>query len=130
MHCGKVLFHDKISGTVGDCSKSEGRFRGERVRESGVLNSREIKELLSGDHEGCQVGRVDGEEDDREESPDTRHEPGREAPGTVHLHRGLEEDSPDQPVGSEEGELVVLVAGRDGLGREVLVGRCEGPETR
>ena len=75
---------------------------------------------------GVVTGHTDGEEDHREESPDTRHEPGSEAPGTVHLHRGLEEDSPDQPVGSEQGELVVLVAGGDGLvsslsglGREV-----------
>ena len=32
--------------------------------------------LLPWDHEGCQVGCVDGEEDDSEESPDTGHEPG------------------------------------------------------
>ena len=38
-----------------------------------------------------------------------RHLPGGEAPGTVHLDRGLEEDGPDQPVGPEEGELVLLV---------------------
>ena len=39
MHRGEVLFHDKIRSTVGDCSKSEGRFRGERVGQSGILNS-------------------------------------------------------------------------------------------
>ena len=102
MHRGEVLFHDKISGTVGDCSKSEGRFRGERVGESGVLNSREIKELLPGDHEGGQVGRVDGEEDESKESPDICHQPGRVTLGTVNIDCSFEEDHPDQPESSDK----------------------------
>ena len=31
--------------------------------------------LLSGDHEGGEVGGVDGEEDHGEQCPDARHEP-------------------------------------------------------
>ena len=81
--------------------------------------------LLPGDHEGGQVGGVDGEKDHREEGPDAGHEPGGEAPGAVHLDGSLEEDGPDKPVGSEEGELVLLV-GRSqfvslaDLGKELL----------
>ena len=77
-----------------------------------ILDARKLVELLLGDHEGGQVGGVDGEEDHREESPDAGHEPGGESPGTVHLDGGLEEDCPDQPVGPEEGELVLLVTAR------------------
>ena len=97
MHGREVLFHDKISGTVGDCSKSEGRFRGERVGESGVLHSGEVEELLPGDHEGGEVGSVDGEEDEGEESPDVGHQSGGVTLGTVHIDCSFEEDNPDQP---------------------------------
>ena len=110
---------------VGDSCVLQGRLLTVWVADLGVLQSGEVMVLLPRDHEGCQVGGVDGEEDHREESPDTGHEPGSEAPGTVHLDGGLEEDSPDQPVGSEEGELVLLV-GRSqfvslaDLGKELL----------
>ena len=33
--------------------------------------------------------------------------PGSEGSGAVHLDRRLEEERPDQPVGAEQGELVV-----------------------
>ena len=118
------MTHMRIA--VWDGGVLQGRLLTVRVADLRVLQPSEVVVLLPRDHEGRQVGCVDSKEDHREESPDTRHEPGREAPGTVHLHRGLEEDSPDQPVGSEEGELVVLVAGGEGLvsslpglGREV-----------
>ena len=42
-----------------------------------------------GDHEGSQVGRVDGQEDEGEGGPDVSHEPGRGAPGAVHIDRSL-----------------------------------------
>ena len=41
----------------------------------GVINPTELVPLLPGDHEGGQVGGVDGEEDHREESPDWGHKP-------------------------------------------------------
>ena len=56
-----------------------------RVADLGVVQPGEVVVLLPGDHEGGQVGGVDGEEDHGEESPDAGHEPGCEAPGTVHL---------------------------------------------
>ena len=110
---------------VGDSCVLQGRLLTVWVADLGVLQSGEVMVLLPRDHEGCQVGRVDGEEDHREESPDTGHEPGSETPGTVHLDGGLEEDSPDQPVGSEEGKLVLLVGWSQfvslaDLGKELL----------
>jgi len=43
-----------------------------KIRESG-----QVVVLLARDHEGGQVGRVDGQEYHREQRPDTRHEPVR-----------------------------------------------------
>ena len=42
-----------------------------------------------GDHEGSQVGRVDGQEDEGEGGPDVSHEPGRRTPWAVHIDRSL-----------------------------------------
>ena len=39
------------------------------------LDPREVEELLPGDHEGGEVGGVDGEEHHREQRPDRGHEP-------------------------------------------------------
>ena len=69
--------------------------------------------LLPGDHEGGQRGRVDGQEDHGEQGPNGGHEAGRERPRAVHADRGLEEQGPDQPVGPEQGKLVV------GIGRKL-----------
>ena len=97
---------------VGDGGELQGWLLAVRVADLGVLQPGQVVVLLPGDHEGGQVGGVDGEEDHREEGPDAGHKPGGEAPGTVHLDGGLEEDCPDQPVGPEEGELVLLVTAR------------------
>ena len=47
--------------------------------------------------------------------------PGSEGPGAVHRHGRLEEERPHQPVGPEEGELVVR--GRGPL--HVVAGRAQ-----
>ena len=95
---------------VGDGGELQGWLLAVRVADLGVLQPGQVVVLLPGDHEGGQVGGVDGEEDHREEGPDAGHEPGGEAAGAVHLHAGLEEDGPDEPVGAEQRELVVAVA--------------------
>lgn len=41
----------------------------------GIVNATEFMELLPGDHDGCQVGGVDGEEHDGEHGPHVGHEP-------------------------------------------------------
>ena len=41
----------------------------------GVVDARELSPLLPGDHEGGEVGGVDGEEHHREQRPDRGHEP-------------------------------------------------------
>ena len=41
----------------------------------GVINPTELVPLLPGDHEGRQVGGVDGEEHNREQGPDRGHKP-------------------------------------------------------
>ena len=43
----------------------------------GIIQSGELIPLLPGDHEGGQVGGVDGEEHHGEQRPDRRHEPRR-----------------------------------------------------
>ena len=55
---------------VGDSCVLQGRLLTVWVADLGVLQSGEVMVLLPRDHEGCQVGGVDGEEDHREESPD------------------------------------------------------------
>jgi len=63
-------------------------------------------EFFPGDHESGQVGSVDGKKDDREHGPHVGHEAGCEASGTVYVDGRLEEHSPHQPVGAEQGEPV------------------------
>ena len=41
------------------------------------LDPREVEELLPGDHEGGEVGGVDGEEDQGEQRPHVSHQPRR-----------------------------------------------------
>ena len=53
----------------------------------------EVVPLLSGDHEGRQAGRVDGQEDDGEQGPDGGHEPGRERPWAVSVDWNLKHSS-------------------------------------
>ena len=43
------------------------------------LDPREVEELLPGDHEGGEVGGVDGEEDQGEQRPHIGHQPRRVA---------------------------------------------------
>ena len=45
------------------------------VADLGVVQPRQVMVLLAGDHEGGQVGGVDGQEYHREQSPDAGHEP-------------------------------------------------------
>ena len=56
---------------VRDGGVLQGRLLTVRVADLGVLQAGEVVVLLPGDHEGGQVGGVDGEEDHGEESPDT-----------------------------------------------------------
>ena len=48
--------------------------------------------------------------------------PSSEGPGTVHLNGSLEQEGPDQPVGSEQGELVVGSRGKLIVGIIVITG--------
>ena len=43
----------------------------------GVVDTRELCPLLPGDHEGGEVGGVDGEEDQGEQRPHVSHQPRR-----------------------------------------------------
>ena len=42
----------------------------------GIVDTGEVVEFLPGDHEGREVGCVDGQEHHREHRPHVRHEPG------------------------------------------------------
>ena len=58
-----------------------------------IVQPDEVVPLLSGDHEGRQAGRVDGQEDDGEQGPDGGHEPGRERPWAVSVDWNLKHSS-------------------------------------
>ena len=47
----------------------------------GVIQPGELVPLLPGDHEGGQVGCVDGEEHHGKQRPDRRHKPNKEQRG-------------------------------------------------
>lgn len=81
-----------------------------------VVDASKVVEFFPGDHESGQVGSVNGEEDYREHCPHVGHEAGGEASGTVYVDGRLEEHSPHQPVGAEQGEPVRVR-------RAVFVGR-------
>ena len=68
----------------------------------GIIQPRELVPLLPGDHEGRQVGGVDGEEDESKESPDICHQPGRVTLRAVNIDCSFEEDHPDQPESSDK----------------------------
>lgn len=74
-----------------------------------ILDSRKIVIIFSGDHESCQISRVDGEEDDGERSPNIGHESRSVASRTVDGNSCTEQNGPDKPVGSKQRELVVCV---------------------
>ena len=61
------------------------------------------------DHEGGEICRVYGEEDEREHCPDVRHEPGGVPPRAVHVDRRLEQHRPHQPQGPHQGESALRV---------------------
>ena len=107
VHVRKVLQHDKVCRAVGDCSESKQRLGGHGIGQPGVLDPGEVEVFLPGDHEGGQVGGVDGEEDEGEQGPDIGHEPGGVALGTVNIHRGLEQDHPDQPQRPHKREVAL-----------------------
>lgn len=75
VHVREVVLHDVVGGAVGDGAESERGLDRLRVGQPLVLHPGEVGELLPGDHEGRQVGRVDGQEDQGEGSPDVRDEP-------------------------------------------------------
>lgn len=62
-----------------------------------IVNPCEVVELFSCDHEGCQVGRVDGEEDESEHGPNIGHTSCGIPSRTVHIYSCLEKDRPYQP---------------------------------
>ena len=51
----------------------------------GIIQPGELVPLLPGDHEGGQVGGVDGEENHGEQRPDRRHEPEQEQRGVKNV---------------------------------------------
>ena len=128
LHLWEVFLQNEVGCPVGCRSKSEVGFRRLRHAQARVVDAREVEILLPGYHEGGQVGRVDGEEDQGEESPDVGHEAGGDALGAVHVDGGLEEHHPDQPhcahqrevaLGVGEAHVVSLVM-RSGLVLDVL----------
>lgn len=76
-----------------------------------VIEAGEFVELFASDHEGRQVGSVDGEEDDGEHGPNIGHEAGGEAARRVNVYRRLEEHGPYQPVGTKQRESAVCSRG-------------------
>ena len=70
------------------------------------MQADEVVVVLLGDHESGQVGRVARREDDGEERPDVGEEPTRHATRVVDAHGGAEQHRPDEPEGTEQGELV------------------------
>ena len=103
----EVFLQDEVGCPVGCRSKAEVGFRGLRHAQARVVDAREVEILLPGYHEGGQVGRVDGEEDQGEESPDVGHEAGGDALRAVHVDGGLEEHHPDQPHSAHQGEVAL-----------------------
>lgn len=89
MHVGEVVLHDVVRSAVGDGSEPKGRLLREWVSQSPVLHAAEVGEFLPGDHEGGQVGRVDGQKDQGEHGPDVSHASGSVATGAVHVHSSL-----------------------------------------
>ena len=98
-----------------------------RVADLCILDAWQVVILLPRYHEGGKVSCVDGQEDDSKKCPDAGHEstrlwlvnissctkllPGSQASGTVNLDRCLEEHRPYQPVGTEQGEFVLMGGG-------------------
>lgn len=62
-----------------------------------VAQSGDGVDVLLLDHEGRQVGRVGGEEDDGEEGPDQHHDLAGGALRVLDGHRVVEDDAPQQP---------------------------------
>ena len=62
-----------------------------------VLDASQAVVVLLGDHEGGQVGRVAGREDDREQRPDVAEEAAGHAPRIIDIDRSAEQHRPDEP---------------------------------
>ncbi len=52
VHGGKVVLHHVVRGAVGDGAEPEGWLRGLGIGESVILQTAEIRKLLSSNHEG------------------------------------------------------------------------------
>ncbi len=111
MHLGKVVLHHKVCRAVRDRPEAKRRIGREGIGKSGVFEPGDVEELLAGDHKGGQVGRVDGQEDEREEGPHVGHQAGGIALRAVHVHRRFEENDPDEPEGAKVGEVSDRVGG-------------------
>lgn len=95
MHNREVVLHHVVGGAVGNGAEAKRRFVRQRVTQTTVFEAGQIGELLPGDHEGGQVGRIDGQEYESEERPNVGHEAGRVTAREVHVDRGLEEHGPN-----------------------------------
>ena len=77
MYCGtqfsKTLFFKQVKIFYDDGGDSPKKYSPNPYPR--VVNSAEVVVLLSGYHEGRQVRRVHGEEDDGKQRPDAAHEP-------------------------------------------------------
>lgn len=69
-----------------------------------IGESRHRVDVLFLDHEGGQVGRVRGQEDDSEEGPDQHHDLAGGSLGVFHGDRVVEDDAPQQPHRLPDGE--------------------------
>ena len=85
-----------------------------------VVETPEVVPLLPGDHEGGKGGGVDGQKDDGEQGPDGGHKARSEGPRAVHIHWGLEEQGPHEPVRPEQRKLVVGPRGHLGKEKNLL----------
>ena len=72
-----------------------------------VLDARQSVVVLLGDHEGRQVGRIAGREDDGKQGPDVAEETTRHTAWVVHVHCRSEQHRPDEPERSEQREAML-----------------------
>ena len=98
----KVVFENVVSGAGRNSAEAKGGFDRGRVGEPLVVQTGEVGELFPGDHEGRQVGRVDGQKDEGKGGPNVGHEPRRVAARTIDVDCRLKEDRPNQPQGPQK----------------------------
>lgn len=74
VHLFKVLGESAVRVTPGYGTEFEHGFMGPWLRQTVIVHPCELVELLPRDHEGGQVGSVNGEEHHGEQRPHVRHE--------------------------------------------------------